>query len=154
MAVVLGPRDGPIVIRMASAQDLPDLVRMAGAFIEASDVGLPFDMDYLRSSFAAQITAPDRLVLVLDVNGPRGVLCAAVSRSVWAPVPIASELLFWIDPDYRGKWALPMLRTYVAWARGIGCTRAGMVALADNPMAALYRRAGFLLSEITYSQVF
>ncbi len=127
---------------------------MAGAFIEASNVGLPFDGHYLRSSFAAQIAAPDRLVLVLDAGGAHGVLCAVVSRSVWAPVPIASELLFWIDPDHRGKWALPMLRTYVEWARGIGCTRAGMVALADNPMAALYRRAGFSPSEITYSQVF
>lgn len=141
------------MIRPAEARDLPDLVRLAGDFIVASDVPLEFDAAYLQSSFAAMIRSADRLVLVLDIDGACGVFCAAASRSVWAPVPIASELGFWIDPPHRGRWALAFLRAYSAWARGIGCKHASMVAFAENPLDALYRRAGFELSEFTYSKV-
>jgi len=141
------------MIRAATARDLPALVRMAGDFIAATATGLPFDADYLDSSFRAMIAAPDRLVLVLDINGACGVLCAAAARSPWAPVAIASEMGFWIDPPHRGRWGLRLLHAYLDWARGMGCGRAGMVAFANNPLDRLYQKAGFRLSELTYDRV-
>lgn len=142
------------MIRKATSQDLPHLVRMAGDFIAAADAGLPFDPDYLTSSFAAMIVSPTTLLLVLDVDHPCGVFCAEVSRSPWAPVPLAVEKGFWIDPPYRGRWALKMLRAYAEWAEGLGCDRAFMGAFADNPMDKLYKKAGFSLSELMYSRAF
>lgn len=141
------------MIRKAVASDVPRLVRMAGNFIAATGGDLPFDPDYLESSFYQLLSNPQGLVQVLDLDGVQGVLCAVASRSIWSPVYLACEQGFWIEPPSRGRWGLRMLQSYVSWAVTSGCQRVSMIAFADNPMDRLYQKAGFKLSEFTYSRI-
>ncbi|TYB83974.1 GNAT family N-acetyltransferase [Oceaniovalibus sp. ACAM 378] len=142
------------MIRRAVAGDILAMVRMAGDFIASADLAIPFDPDYLTASLRAHLAATDRLALVLDRNGAaRGMLCAAASRSPLAPVAVATELAFWIDPDCRGRAALELLHQYIAWARDLGCSHASMMALPGRSLERLYGAAGFLPAEMTYSKV-
>lgn len=148
----MGQRD---MIRRAQVGDLPDLIRMAGRFAAVARPDLPIDDAYLAGSFRSMIASGQHLVLVLDVDGrARGVFCAALSRSPWSPIGVASEQILWIDPSHRGGMAvLQMLRTYLEWAQAMGCARAYLVALSGRSLDRLYRRAGFAPSEITFEKV-
>lgn len=141
------------LIREADHKDIPALVRMAGDFLAASGTGLPFDPDYVAGALRQHLATPARLTLVLDVDGPRGMLCAAAQRSPLAPVAIAEEIVFWIDPAHRGRSALAMLKDYAAWAKETGCERATMIGLASmKSVDRLYRLAGFEPLENTYAR--
>lgn len=141
------------MIRAADHSDIPALARMARDFIKASGTGLPFDADYVDGALRQHLATPARLTLVLDVDGPRGMLCAAAQRSPLAPVAIAEELVFWIDPAHRGRAALAMLKAYSAWAKEMGCERATMVGLASmKSVDRFYRLAGFEPLENTYAR--
>lgn len=142
------------LIRRASRADVPDMVRMAGEFIAASGTGLPFVPEYVEGSIRRHMVTSGALALVLDDDGPRGMLCAIVSRSPLAPVTVAEELVWWIDPEYRGRSALAMLAAYEKWAVGMGCDRAAMVALAETKTASLYSRRGFRPAEMRHVKVF
>ena len=143
------------MIRRAQAGDLPELVRMARRFATVARPDLPIDDAYLDGSFRSMIASGQHLVRVLDVVGrARGVFCAALSRSPWSPIGIASEQILWIDPSQRGGFAvLRMLRPYLEWAQMMGCARAYLVALSGRSLDRLYRRAGFTPREITFEKV-
>ena len=139
------------MIRNATAADVPAMVEMAREFIAASGSDIVFDADYLGGSFRSMLADGTKLVLVLDLGQVRGMLCAGVSRSPWEPIGQASELLFWIDPQSRGRHARAMLEAYIDWARGMGCKRASMVGLtALTSTDSLYRKAGFEPTETNY----
>lgn len=142
------------LIRRATDADIPAMVRMAGAFIAASGTGLPFDADYVAGSIRRHMVTPCTLALVLDVDGPHGMLCATVARSPLAPVTVADELAWWIDPAHRGRHALRMIDVYISWGVDMGCERVGMSALANTAVEKLYKRRGFEPAEAKYVKVF
>lgn len=136
------------LIRKAERRDIPEMVRMAGEFVAASGTGLPFDPDYVADSIRAHMVNSATLSLILDVDGSaRGMLCAVAAWSPLAPVMIADEIAWWIDPVHRGRHAAAMLNAYEKWAVRTGCDYLGMVALAGSRTDVIYRRAGYALIE-------
>lgn len=141
------------MIRPATSADIPAMVRMGGDFIAASGTGLPFDPDYVASSLRIHLGTGGRFAVVLDVDGEaRGMLCAMAHRSPLAPVAVAQELIFWIDPEHRGRHALRMIEAYVEWAKAQGCERVTLMSLASKPMGRLYALEGFIPAENVYSR--
>jgi hypothetical protein len=131
-------------VREAKSADRAAIVRMARAFHEASGLPLPFDPVYAAMVTQAYIADSNKLCLVLDEGGPAGVLAASVYRHPLAPVLAADELIWWIEPEHRGRAALEMLSTYEAWARSKGCAVIGMATPpGDERAAVIYRRRGF-----------
>ena len=131
-------------VREATGADRAAIVRMARGFHEASGLPLPFDTMYAAVVAQSYIADPDKLCLVLDDDAPVGVLAASVYRHPLAPVLAADELIWWIDPEHRGRAALEMLSAYEAWARSKGCTVIGMATPpGDERAAIIYRRRGF-----------
>lgn len=129
------------------------MVRMGRDFLRASGLPLPFDAAWADASLVGHMAQPDRLALVLELAGrARGMLCAAQVQSPLAPVRVASELVFWIDPDARGRWALAMIRAYEAWAREQGCAVASLATVGNRGADALYRRCGFAPAERHFSK--
>ena len=107
---------------------------MGRDFVRASGLPLPFDAAWADSSLAGHMAQPDRLALVLELEGCTcGMLCAAQVQSPLAPIRVASELVFWIDQPARGPWAKPMIQAYEAWAKEQGCS---LVSLATVGMGA------------------
>ena len=138
-----------IALRQADAADLSALLRMAARFADEAGHGLPFDAAHATASFARAMMSDDALVMVLDVAGhPRGMLAAVVTDSALAPVRVASELAWWIDPGARSlEAANAMLDGYEAWARARGCAVCGMALLGDQRGGAVYARRGYAPAE-------
>ncbi len=109
----------------------------------------PFSAPHAAALFDAQTGQASRLALVLDVAGAaQGVFMAALSDHPFAPVRMATEVVWWIEPEHRGKAANDMLAAYEAWAKDNGAGFVGMAALEAAPRAGvIYRRRGYVPAE-------
>ncbi|MBZ5760284.1 GNAT family N-acetyltransferase [Rhizobium sp. VS19-DR104.2] len=118
---------------------------MAKAFHAVS--GLPFQFSAANADalFRASLIDEDRLCLVFAPEAiAHGVLVAHAAAHPFAPIKVASELMWWVDPEHRGLAATKMLNAYEAWARGRRCQFAGMVGLGADPSTSrLYDRRGY-----------
>jgi len=135
-------------VRRAAPADRIALVRMARDFLAASGLGLPFDPAWVERSAYAHIAGGDRVALVLEAGGrARGMLAGAVAQSPLAPVTVAEEIAWWIDPEARSLAAArAMLAAFEAWARDRGAAVIGLATL-DGRAGPLYRRAGYAPAE-------
>lgn len=132
------------VVRSARADERFAITALARRFHLASGVPFDFDAAHASMSVAAYISTPRHLCLVNEVDGAlRGVLAAQASISPLAPILIAQELVFWIDPEWRGDAARKMIAAYEKWAVSEGCVFAGLSGLNDPLVARFFRGAGF-----------
>ena len=143
------------MIRAAVMSDLLAVERMVLAFADAAEQPLPrerYARAHLGAVLAALIDSRDGYAAVLDLGGAvRGVLLARVSLATLAPVRVADEIAWWIDPPARGGWGVAMLACYEAWAREAGAEVIGLTTL-DDRAASLYERAGFRRAELRYAK--
>lgn len=141
-------------IRPAREIERFEILAMCRDFHTASGIPLAFDPAYASLSVADFIADPAKLALVLVSDGMLGgILAASVTPSPLSPVLLAQEVIWWIAPALRGRAALPMLRAYDDWARGMGCAAVGVSALNDPRVARLFGRAGFDLIENKFLKV-
>jgi GNAT superfamily N-acetyltransferase len=133
------------MIRRAELSDRMRVLSMAKAFHAASGVPFPFSPAMADGLFRASLADEDRLCLVYAPDDiARGVLTAQASVHPFAPVKVASEIIWWVDPAFRGQAVVGMLSAYEAWAVERGCSLAGMVGLGSEPLTTrLYLRRGY-----------
>lgn len=139
-----------MIVRPATPSDRWRILAMAKAFHAASGSPLPFSAAMASLVADAAIADADKLCLVAatDDGAARGVLVAHAGPHHFSPVAIASELLWWIDPAFRGRAAGAMLAAYEAWATARGCAFIHMAGLGAAPgVAALYHRHGYQPAE-------
>lgn len=137
-----------MIVRKALQADKARCLQLARNFHLASGLPTHFSAPYASLLFDACLTEPDRLCLVLDIDGVQGVLAAQAGLLPIAPVKAATELIWWIEPSARGRAAIQMLDAYEAWARERGCVFANMVGLGSDPLPArLYERHGYIAAE-------
>lgn len=136
-------------MRPALAADKMRVIRLLKNAHAAGGLPFPFSAPHAAALFDGQTTQPDRLALVATVAGvAQGVFMAAVTDHPFAPVRVATEVVWWIEPEHRGKIASEMLSAYEAWARKRGASFVGMAALEAAPRAgAIYRRRGYVPAE-------
>ncbi|QBR34873.1 GNAT family N-acetyltransferase [Leisingera sp. NJS201] len=145
---------GPVLVRPARWRERFGVLKLARDFHAAA--GIPFPFNPAHASQAAQrfIEDPDKLCLVLEVSGVlRGVLAASWSISPLAPVRLAQEVIFWVDPQHRGSAARRMLAAYEDWARNQRCDAAGLAALNDPRVARFFGAAGFKPVEAKFLKI-
>ena len=136
-----------MTIRLATMQDRFAMVRMGKAFLAASGLPLPSDPAHMEATAKAHIAGGDRAAWVLEADGGvHGMLLAIVGPSPLAPVRVADEVCWWIDPPWRGQGAA-MLDVYEAWAVEQGATVAAMHA-PDDRVARLYARRGYARGDV------
>lgn len=143
-------RGAGLMIRQAELQDRFHIVRMAGVFLRATEMPMPFDPAHAEASAKEWMAAPDKLALVLDLGGVCGVLMASCAVYTFSPVLVASEQGFWIDPRARGRWGVKMIAAYERWAKEQGAVMAGLATLHGKSAGALYQRLGYAPSETHY----
>lgn len=133
------------MIRNAIPADKARVLVMAKAFHAASGVPFPFSAAAASVLFDAALVDGNRLCLIYEREGiARGVLAAVCAPHHLAPVKVASEIIWWIDPDWRGRAATKMLAAYEAWSAERGCQYVSMVGLgADPSVSELYARRGY-----------
>ncbi|WP_244490281.1 GNAT family N-acetyltransferase [Rhizobium sp. Root483D2] len=125
------------------------VLAMAKAFHRASGAPFPFSAPMADALFHSALADADMLCLVQDAEGSaRGVIVAEARPHRFTPVKMAFELIFWIDPEHRGRHAGAMLDAYETWARHRGCAFIHMVGLGGDPLTSrLYERCGYQAAE-------
>jgi GNAT superfamily N-acetyltransferase len=146
------------MIRPARSTDLNRVVRLlehsrGGAGFDQAEAmtgfHFAFDPVYAARLFTSHVMLPNRLCLVLEVDGAaQGVLMASADPHPFGPVRLAQETVWWIEPEHRGRDAVRMLDAYEDWAREQDCNFSGMVGMGAVPdVGKLYHRRGYRTAE-------
>lgn len=134
-----------MTVRRALPSDKMSVLAMAKAFHAAAGLPFPFSAPHADAIFRASIENDDRLCLVLDLDGRIcGTLAAEAGPHQFGSFKMASEIIWWIEPQYRGRHAITMVREFELWARQKGCHFAHLVGLGGEPVTGrLYQRQGY-----------
>lgn len=133
-----------MTVRFATQADDLSIVRLLRDAHAAAELPFAFSAPHAMALAQRHIAEPHLLALV----APGAVLLASSQDHPFAAVRYATETVWWIAPDARGRSATDMLAAYEAWASEQGCAFAGMAALATFPRAGtIYKRRGYRETE-------
>lgn len=149
-----------MIVRHATAADIPELLRMGRAFCEAShyrEVG--FDESSVRTLMEQMVASADALLLIADAGKPVGMLGALrypfyMNRNH----PTVQELFWWVDESERKSGAgLSLIAGLEQWSKDSGAKSVHMGSLdSSDPerIEVIYKRRGYKPSERIFIKVF
>lgn len=134
-------------IRTATLDDIPQIVEMAKRFYPLSPYPAIYgDMPEEQAAglvivtlqgFAEAGIVPG-VMLVAEHDGKLiGMLCAHIDPATFTPAVIAAELVWWMEPEFRGGMsAVRLVRAAEDDARSKGATVFNMCILSTSPPEA------------------
>ena len=136
------------IIREATIEDLPEIVRMGLLFCEQAE--LEPDVDSLIETVHDLLDADLGILLIGD-----GAMAGALAYPMYMNRTIiaAQEMFWWVDEDKRAGGAGKALMTALEeWAKRLGAKRMTMIGLESSPayIDGFYRKNGYLPLEISY----
>lgn len=145
------------MIRAATPDDGPDLMRMGAAFFAESGHAAEFPFDPLSFAHTCACLGQAATLLVVEIDGRVvGMAGADVAPSICNhSVLVARETFWYCDPSHRkgvGRKLLPALEALLM-QRGV--SRFDVVAESgkrSDALARVYRAGGFSPSEHTFSK--
>lgn len=143
-------------LRVGKLDDVPRILVMCKAFHNYSGYKFPFEEDYVRHFIIRTIHNKSSIVLVLDFKGTAvGVLAAAAVEHIYSPINVSTELVWWVEPEFRGsKKALELVKAYEYWAvNKMHCKLVTMTSLADG-VDKLYEKLGYTKKEHNWCKEF
>lgn len=134
-------------IRVATLDDLPAIARMAERFYPESPYPAIYgDMPEHQAAGLAivalrgwtEMGIEPGVMLVAEHDGRLiGMLCAHIDPATFTPAVIAAELVWWIEPEFRGGMsAVRLVRAAEDDARAKGATVFNMCILSTSPPEA------------------
>ncbi len=150
-----------MIVRPATAADLPRVLEMGRAFFGASPFAKlgRFDPDSTYATMAGLIadTQRDVLLAVDDAGLTVGMAGVAVTPLYFAPdVRLGNEVFWWVDPSARARGAgLALLEAVIAWARTHGATVLSLAHFHGGGLSdagVVYREYGFDIFETAYAR--
>lgn len=145
-------------LSVATFDDVDRIERMCYEFfMESPYNSLYYSSDKTKDTINNLISENKKEAIIL--LSEHGCLGAKVATLPFSDVRIATELMWWMHPDYRGKReALELLDAYEYWADNVAVTDGvQMVCLSTlNPdkLDRLYRRKGYKHTESAYLRIF
>ena len=146
-----------MIVRQATTDDLPAILRMAEQFWAQTDYKVPFKPE--SAAVMVEACMMQGLCHVLEDNEPVGFVAG-----VMAPLLgnhdyiVGSELAWWVNPEYRsGRNGFMLMQAIETAAKDAGVHFWNMMNLESvNPEIAekIYTRAGYAKSESTFLKVF
>lgn len=94
------------------------------------------------------------VILALEDDQPIGMIAGVTSEMLFSRDKIASEMMWWIEPEHRGsRAALQLLDAYEFWAKKVGA-KVVQLSSVDTEHAdrldRLYKKRGYYLVERGY----
>lgn len=150
-------------LRLATPDDDPvKLYNLMATAAEYTD----YAQEYINEEVGAQyvthfLSQGEDTAIMLLLISPDGdtVGALAVQKQFHPPFmyPIASEVVWWVDPEHRkGTVPLQMLKAYEYWAEQVGCRYVSVGFMRkfkqgkEDQMKKVYNRMGYTLQEETY----
>lgn len=144
-----------MTVRLAEPADLDRVVEMCTRFaIESTFRQLgeasPGKIVALAGTLGA---SDDGCVFIADVGGRAvGLIAGHVYVHPMFDITMASELVWWVDPEHRaGRTGVALLKAFEQWAEDHGATHVQMVA-PDEKVGAFYARRKYTRLEIAYAR--
>lgn len=130
--------------------DAPAMVRMASSFHHSIPQlsSLPFSKMHTAQMFHSCMGSDAHLCLTLDLGAVCGAMIVALGPYPLGPAVLAKEVIFWVEPDHRGRWWRPMIAEAEAWAKARGAVAIGLSCFADGRTHKIFERAGYEAREI------
>lgn len=142
-----------MTLRIANVNDLDTVAQLCFRFQQESPYSnLPYNYTKVKEVCLKMITGNKNEYLVL--LSENGILAAlATTPFLFSDVKVASELVWYVDPEYRGTEGKELQQAFEYWARRVGCTLINMVLLEDENserMLKIYKRKGYKAVERSY----
>lgn len=143
-----------MTLKLATHEDIPDILILAQAFVEES----PYTGDAEDIEQTVRNLLRDRnqgiIVLYLVDDKPVGFIGGVLSKMITSKDPIATEVMWYVSPSARGsRKSLALKEAFEYWAKRVGAKMIAMSTLADDKIERYYERTGYKLMEKTYLKV-
>jgi RimJ/RimL family protein N-acetyltransferase len=136
-----------------SEQDIEPMIEMGAAMhAESAFASLDYSWDKCRKLGHRYIQNPDvNFGVVAESDGKTvGMLMGYITDYYFGNDRIACDILWYIDPDYRGsRAAIKLLRAFQHWAKEQGASE---VCIGVST-AVEFERTGLLLQRLGYTHV-
>jgi GNAT superfamily N-acetyltransferase len=140
------------MIRPATENDLPDIIRMGREFVAQLPLKFPFSPE--RAETIVRGAMADGGVFVADVGPLVGMIGLIAHPHFFCEARAAQEMFWWVEPGHRGSGiAGQLLDTASGWAKERGCQMLNMVCVDEldgKAVAKMYERRGFVPLERSY----
>lgn len=134
-------------IRKANLLDAEALVKMLINFALQSPYTNLIDFYKIGNLAGSFILDDDKLALICD---GQGMLLAMTMPFVWGKVQTATEMAWWVEPEYRKNGVgTALINAFQEWAAEKECKAITLTSL-DSSVDKLYDRLGYKLCEQTY----
>lgn len=141
-------------LKLATLDDLPDVRRMCLLFKEASPYHfLETSIDRVDQTVETMITGDkSRNIVILsqDSGETVGMVAGIANEFLFSDEKVAAELVWWVDPLFRGKHGKELHEAFEFWANKVGCSVITMALLEDKNaerISKLYERKGYAQTE-------
>lgn len=138
------------MIRLATEEDFPELIRMAKEFHQASPYNdLEFSVTKCFELFQAYLRDKTSVMILVSDHG---MLIAHAGQAPFSSDRISSEVAWWVDPEGRNKReSLLLFEAYEIWSKKVGCKLCQVAMLPSvTDLSKFYERRGYKLLEQSY----
>lgn len=145
-------------LKIGTLEDYPKVITMAYSFLKESPYKeYPIDTHKIESLVVGFLTPNNERICFLATkeNEPIGMIAGGVTEALFSHQKVASEVVWWIHPDHRGRGraAIELLGAFQDWGRRVGADYVQMVSLpslGDSRANAIYSRLGYTLKEMSF----
>ena len=146
-----------MTIRLATENDIPDILRMCEKFWAQTDYKVPFDEP--SALILIDMCMGQSLGMVLDIGGAvgfvMGIRFPLLGNNAYT---IGAEMAWWVDEEYRsGKNGYELMQAIENAAKESGVhfwTMMNLESLQPEVAERIYERAGYKKTESTFLKVF
>jgi len=145
-------------LKLATLDDLPDVVRLAEAFAHESPYASETITGEIEQFAKDLLRDPTKGIVVLYVKDgkPVGLIGGIITKMLMSQSLIATELMWYVEPEHRGsRKSLALKEAFEFWGRKMGAKFIAMSSLLQsNPsIERYYDRTGYKLQEKAYLKV-
>lgn len=139
-------------IRLATLEDIDRIVAMGERFIaETPYARFGSAPEQLEQLLAIVLEHGAGFLAETDDGQIVGMIGFIASKQVFTGAPYASEVVWWMEPEYRGGTAGPrLLVAGEEWATRKGLTSITMIAPVGTELHAFYARRGYVPVETIF----
>lgn len=145
-----------LIIREATGDDMPALVRLGKQFAEVSPYAEYYDEMQLVSAIYRLLSMETAACFVAQKGNHIVGFIYGIASTLWFNqfVPYVAELAWWVDPKYRGTTGHRLLASLEQWASEKGAVILSLSQLdtLDTNLQPMLERRGYRKTESTLTK--